>query len=280
MAQIIIFTGVGFSIPFRSIGAYQIANQLRNNGYTVQVVEYFPQILKIGFDKFLSILDRHVDEGTIWIGFSTTFLTPAMASSQTLFTKEQTEKIKNLVSSKKSKCRFVSGGAKAFKRDSGELFDTYIEGYADTSVINFTKWCEDKNPFFKYTVEDGCVIVNDDITASTFNFSTDKFSWHQSDAIDYREGLPIEISRGCIFRCNFCSFPLNGKKKLDYLKETEILKNQFLKNYERYRTTNYVYLDDTHNDSVEKLEILYDNVYSKLPFKINFVTLSLCVSSK
>jgi len=101
MAQIIIFTGVGFSIPFRSIGAYQIANQLRNNGYTVQVVEYFPQILKIGFDKFLSILDRHVDEGTIWIGFSTTFLTPAMASSQTLFTKEQTEKIKNLVSSKK-----------------------------------------------------------------------------------------------------------------------------------------------------------------------------------
>jgi hypothetical protein len=272
MAQIIIFTGVGFSIPFRSIGAYQIANQLRNNGYTVQVVEYFPQILKIGFDKFLSILDRHVDEETIWIGFSTTFLTPAMASSQQLFTKEQTEKIKNLISLKKSKCRFVSGGAKAFKRDSGELFDTYIEGYADISVINFTKWCEGKNPFFKYTVEDECVIVNDDITASTFNFSTDKFSWHQSDAVDYREGLPIEISRGCIFRCNFCSFPLNGKKKLDYLKETEILKNQFLKNYQRYRTTNYVYLDDTHNDSVEKLEILYDNVYSKLPFKINFVT--------
>jgi radical SAM superfamily enzyme YgiQ (UPF0313 family) len=33
-----------------------------------------------------------------------------------------------------------------------------------------------------------------------------------------------------------------------------------------------MYGDDTHNDSVQKLEYLYNNVYSKLPFKIKFST--------
>jgi radical SAM superfamily enzyme YgiQ (UPF0313 family) len=28
--------------------------------------------------------------------------------------------------------------------------------------------------------------------------------------------LPIEIARGCIFKCKFCSYPLNGKQNLDF----------------------------------------------------------------
>jgi radical SAM superfamily enzyme YgiQ (UPF0313 family) len=80
----------------------------------------------------------------------------------------------------------------------------------------------------------------------------------------------MEIARGCIFNCAFCAYPLNGRKKLDYLKDPIILREQLQENYDRFGTTHYWFLDDTFNDSVEKLEILYNGVFAKLPFKVNF----------
>ena len=46
----------------------------------------------------------------------------------------------------------------------------------------------------------------------------------------------------------------------------------FITNYEKYGITKYYYGDDTHNDSMHKLEFLYNEIYSKLPFKIEFAT--------
>jgi hypothetical protein len=48
------------------------------------------------------------------------------------------------------------------------------------------------------------------------------------------------------------------------------LRDLFIENYERFGTTRYTYSDDTHNDSPQKLEELYNEVYSRLPFKIKF----------
>lgn len=57
---------------------------------------------------------------------------------------------------------------------------------------------------------------------------------------------------------------------MDYLKSPTVLRNQFIDNYERFGVTNYFFLDDTFNDSVEKLQILHDEVFAKLPFKVSF----------
>lgn len=271
MAQIIIFTGVQDLIPFRTMGAYQVAHRLRENGYTVQVVEYFPQIKNHNFNILLKILNKFVNEDTLWIGFSSTFITNNSADSR-IFTDSEADIIKDLVHNVAPKCRFVIGGAKSYLRNSSKLFDTYIEGYADASVIRFTKWLQGKDPFFQFTKEGDILAVVNDPKASTYDFTNSTFKWHPSDFIDSGEGLPIEISRGCIFKCGFCSFPLNGKNKLDYIRNSEVLVEQFIENYNNYGTTNYVFVDDTHNDSSEKLTVLYEQVYSKLPFKINFAT--------
>ena len=81
--------------------------------------------------------------------------------------------------------------------------------------------------------------------------------------------LPIEISRGCIFKCSFCSFPLNGKKKLDYIRSAKLIAEEMRYNYDRYGTTAYLFTDDTFNDTTQKLQALLDEV-RKLPFKIKF----------
>jgi radical SAM superfamily enzyme YgiQ (UPF0313 family) len=280
MPQIILFTGSTLNHMVRSIGAYQIASRLRYHGYTVQVIDYFPTIFNSRNNLILNILNHYVSKDTLWVGFSSTFFdnnistTDAKRSNydeEVFFNSIRTKEIKELIYSINPKCKIVLGGSKAAFLKIPAFIDYYVEGYADNSVISLTQYLENKNPFFQFVLNsDGSRSISNDQTAALFDFSNYEFSWHESDSISISEALPIEISRGCIFKCAFCTYPLNGKKKLDYIKSPEILLNEFKRNYELFGTTNYIYSDDTHNDSVEKLEMLYDKVYSKLNFKISF----------
>jgi radical SAM superfamily enzyme YgiQ (UPF0313 family) len=290
MAQIIIFTGSSRTDPrkfkdpdntvynsLRAIGAYQIADVLRHHNYSVQVIDNFPLIVNFNFDLVIDILKSHVDRSTLWIGFSSTFFEDEISQTDKIFENsillnlEQIETIKSVVYERSPKCKFILGGAKSWRRNGSELINYYVEGYADDSVIALTKYLEEKNPFFQFAINhDGSRTISNDRNALNFEFTNFKFKWHASDYIFQQESLPIEIARGCIFKCAYCSYPLNGKKKLDYIKDPEILKEEFTRNYELYGTTDYFYSDDTHNDNPLKLELLYDQVYSKLNFKINF----------
>jgi radical SAM superfamily enzyme YgiQ (UPF0313 family) len=294
MAQILIFTGIIRS-SIRPIGAYQLASILRSNGYSVQVIDFFPDILKKGVHVVHEIIKKYVNKDTIWVGFSSTFLYDILGNrkSGAIFTADEFLSIRNSVREINQETKFVLGGGKSLYRDPSNViirndiknklgkekiscsdyFDCYIEGYSDSSVVKYTMFCQKNNPFLSYQKnDDGSISIVNDHKAISFDFSNYNFNWHNDDYIFKNEALPIEISRGCIFKCSFCSFPLNGKKKLDYLKSPEILIDHFLNNYEKYGTTDYIYMDDTHNDSVDKLEILYEKVYSKLPFKIKFGT--------
>ena len=71
MANIVLCGGISWSqVLMRPIGIYQLANVLRKNGYTVQVIDYFPYIADQGVETVKQIFDKFVDADTIWIGFS------------------------------------------------------------------------------------------------------------------------------------------------------------------------------------------------------------------
>ena len=299
MAQVILCAGISFLTYMRPVGTYQLANILRNEGYTVQVIDSFPYIAKKGYQTVIDLFEHFVQEDTLWIGFSTTWfkkldgtnsdLDPSavykdvksIVDNTVLFSNEELTYIKRAVLKKSPKCKFVIGGGRAimghFKPealpfiDSGPYIDCYIEGYADTSVVKWTKFLEGKNPFMQIKRNpDLSYRIDDDHKAATFDYNNHKFTWDERDLVNPGEALPMEIARGCIFKCNFCAYPLNGRKKLDYLKDPAIILDQLVENYERFGTTKYWFLDDTFNDSPEKLEILYNQVFSKLKFKLNF----------
>lgn len=303
MANVIIFTGTSRTDPAkvydkqdqaaavltRPLGAYQIANILRLQGYTVQVVDRYHWLIRNRpQDLWFNIISKFVGEDTLWIGWSNTFWEAAPRRKSTLdnsyeqpaagaigFTNKGLKGLQELRKRINPNIKFVMGGGKTWRMSQQDFrfFDYYFEGYSDHMVVEFTNWLAgkgDKPP--TRPADDMSEIVDYDKRGDKFDFNNHVHCWHETDYLEHGEPLPIEISRGCIFRCAYCSFPLNGKKKLDYIRDAGLLREEFVRNYELYGTTKYMYGDDTHNDSPEKLEFLYNEVYSKLPFKIEFAT--------
>jgi hypothetical protein len=305
MAQIIICAGISVIPYIRPVGTFQLANVLRQSGYTVQVIDQYPWVAHLGLDVVKQLLDKFVGPDTLWIGYSSTWFrkieqviphspmawhlpsksgeTPGNESLKTntlLFTDEEIHDLRAFVHKKNPNVKFVLGGARSPKGRIAlfsPLVDIYIEGYADNTVLRLSKYLEGKIPSLdakpvKYGGKEipDVYMINDDVKAESFDYNNFKFSWHDSDLVNWGETLPMEIARGCIFNCAFCSYPLNGRKKMDYLKDPLILREQIIENYERFGTTNYFFLDDTFNESVDKLEILAEHTFSKLDFRPRF----------
>ena len=77
-----------------------------------------------------------------------------------------------------------------------------------------------------HLLEHSPTIIKDDPINKTFSIETLGHKFIEQDCILPNETLPLEVSRGCIFKCSFCAFPLNGKTKLDYLRSPEYIKNE------------------------------------------------------
>lgn len=290
MAQVIICGGIALIPYIRPVGAFQIANVLRDHGYTVQVIDQFPWIAHLGKEKTIEVLKHFVGPETLWIGFSSNWLRKIgpngtvsltqwsqeeRVAEMLMFTPQDWQDIKQSLCENSPNLKFVVGGAKSNLARSGwfqNVFDYSVEGYGDIKSIELTRWLETgENPPEMVVNQDGSETLHLNPKADGFDFKNHKFTWQPEDLVNKGEALPIEISRGCIFSCAFCAYPLNGRKNLfDYLKDPAILRAQFIENYEKFETTRYFFLDDTFNDNVEKLEVIHREVFSKLPFKIEF----------
>jgi len=299
--QTIIFSDVLAPGYGKSAGAYRIASELRSNGFTCQVVDFFAHL---SINQIYSIIDTLATSDTLWVGFSTTFFFTLDESidAQNQSPDERNEKIffdkvpypivdmktgypfsasimKDIfryIRSKSSTIKIVIGGGRSQQAafHDGSILnkvwgDYYVHGFADESVTVLTKWLIDKsNPEPKFSgFYNNFIDSNKEYDYQEFNKSSLHFQ--KNDVIGSTEFIPIEIARGCIFKCKFCCFPLLGKKRGDYTKTKETLQEEFIRNYENFGTTNYMFMDETINDSMEKVEFLYD-VISTLPFKIKW----------
>lgn len=293
--NVIIFTDNMAKLFSRAAGAYRLATELRKAGYTVQVIDH---LLLLGLNRTLKLLDKFVGSETLFVGFSTTFMNvneDYIRTKSNRFSYEdklsksrflnsmryasvglpiidaELKSIKDKIKTINPKAKLVLGGARIVTQDFFQsYFDAYIFGYADATIVEYAKFLEEKKPFFQSKkLKNGALLVDYDLEAKTFNFSDSKIEYHESDKILSEEVLPIEIARGCIFKCKFCAFRLNGKGKFDYMKSQDILYEEFLTNYEKFGTTHYLFCDDTYNDSIQKLEYIA-KIVQRLPFKIQY----------
>lgn len=278
MAQCIIIAGgtrmsPTVSMVRRHLGPYRIASTLIENGFDCVVLD-FTQYFSI--QEIINAVSKHLTEETLWVGISSTFMFgpwDTQNKRQNMYPYLELNEVDLLFKHIKdnSTAKLVYAGGRASKDDPN--IDCTIGGYGDNAVIAYTKHLKYNEPLLHFTS------ANPDNPNSIFidsaqypepdvkNLST--HWWRDDFNIIPGEALPIELARGCIFKCKFCGYSLIGKKKGTYTRDTYQVRDDLIRTWEKHGTTNYFIVDDTFNDDNDKLDALHE-VFTSLPFKINF----------
>jgi|GEM_PF-1330342 len=288
MAEIILFSDVNGALGVsRYAGPYRLATELRMNGFEVQVIEFFASI---GVDTIKKIIQVHVDKNTLFVGFSATLWTKYLTDQEmedtytsnkksirsiivdsmvSLFpyNDDEMKEIINEIHRNNSKTKIVVGGYKAANSYNTSNINFWILGQGEVATVKLARHLKFDEDLKCISTDWGNILTDKMYPYDSFSTSTIK--WHSSDFLFKGENVPIETARGCIFKCSFCAFNLNGKKFGDYTKCKDTLQKELIHNYETYGISEYMISDDTLNDSMKKVEFLY-NVITSLPFKINF----------
>jgi radical SAM superfamily enzyme YgiQ (UPF0313 family) len=255
----IIFTDLSGPIWSRSIGAYRFANTFLKHDRYVKVIDC---ITDFNDEEIDTLLNNIFHPNLEFIGFSTTFLNYHQNASENIRNNRNEnflviKKIVQFVKKTYPDLKIIFGGATS---NSYQYLmpDLIVNGYSEnlTSEIDSHLKCSYQSHVLK---------------SNNLNFNLEDIEvvYHKDDFIFNKETLTIEISRGCRFKCKFCNYPLNGRKANTYLKDSESLYNELLRNYEDYKITSYFFSDDTFNESVEKLKYVQE-ILDRLPFKIQF----------
>lgn len=275
----------------RYIGPYVIANNLRKAGYTVVVIDWFTEK-----ENFFEYLENFIDSNTIAIGLSSTFLTQSVSHLykdgnkplRTDLTKNYfngylwqnnstdfinwCQTLRDLLDKYNTNCKIVLGGAKSqflFKNklnnaDAYKNIDYVITGAADTSMVYLCD-CISDNTAPQYVESNGIKFIHSNLV--TPYDACESMEWQPSDAVGYKEALPIEISRGCVFSCKFCHY----EKRKSTRKPIADLKTELTRNYELYGTQFYHFCDDCFNDNPDKVYEIC-NMIQTLNFPIEWIS--------
>ena len=277
--NVILFTSVvrpspEMAVSMPAIGAYKLANTLRKSGYSCLVIHHTSEYTT---DEIFKLLDNAVSDETYLIGFSTTFYnkitvsgTPVdiLGENFNLFPQgtEFDDQIFSYIKQLNNKIKVTVGGPLIRENLKCKYADFLVLGYAEANIVNLVDHIKNGVPLKNsYRNANNNKIIINNVLADGYEFTKDTMAWLPEDVVNHTK-LPIEIGRGCIFNCAFCSYPMNGKQKLDFIKEAKILGDELLYNYNNYGITRYSIVDDTFNDSVEKLIQLRD-VIKALPFQ-------------
>lgn len=295
--NVIIFTDTNGAMGFgRYAGPYRIATVLREAGYTCQVIDMFGEF---EFDVIMQLINKFVSDDTLWVGFSTTLMSAERNSremkldleaeqnsilqgilhnKQTVdswragvwpFPNKQMRAMTQRIKEINPKTQLVMGGSKAQRLTSFDIMDWYVWGEADLSSVVLTRHIEDpeNNPIIYDNFNGGKRVIGDNYHPGPM--ADKKIKWHESDLIFPEESLPIELSRGCAFKCAYCGFKNLGQKGEDYLKDISVFREEVIENYNRWGTRSYMLSDDTFNDTTAKVQ-RYAECIQELPFEFTW----------
>lgn len=272
----------------RYMGPYALANGLETHGIKTVVIDYLHRI-----QDFYSFFESFLTSETLIVGVSTTFLceplsketlnsktfswitassylkTPPMAENPIVFDR-WLKKIREIINKKSPNAKIIVGGAKV-----QSLFNYGAELFTD---IDYVAWggvdhvmhlmYEDlkRTGQIKHFMHNDRKII-DTISEYKQIKGCPTMKWQSGWAIQDNEALPIEISRGCKFDCKFCHY----EKKESFIKDIEILRTEFISNYEKFGTQFYHFCDDCFNDHPNKVKAVCEMILS-LPFSIEWVS--------
>lgn len=276
--DIILFTDCSSRFWYsRPAGAYRIASELRSEGYSVKVIDHAVDWFTVS-GELAKVLNKIIGENTLFAGFSGTFFGYEEKNTETDYStrlRSSMDRIPSPFPCSKLQfdlwCKFfkkkwpnvklVYGGAKAMTSlELNESFDYMVLGLADRTVVDLASHLKFKTPLKFNLTGKKWKIIDYDVKGLSFNFPNSYTKYEETDHVFPGEVLAIETSRGCMFKCSFCAYPLlgRGKNNPDYKKGTTVLAEEFKRNWDQHKTARYIVTDDTFNETTEKLQSVLD----------------------
>ena len=234
------------SATMRPISSYQLAWWLRKHNIESQVIE-FTQLMSS--EQLVRLIEQCMDSSTHSICVSTVFwpMNPTVIPEPIKSTLE-------IIKKKYPNLSIVAGGPNVHRFDpSNTIFDVKITGDGEDKLLSY---CQEKK--YKLTLPN-----------QKFDIVHDEHRYSEKDLILSHEAVPMELGRGCIFKCKFCSSANIGKAKGTYQRGYDYIFDEIKYNYEKFGTTHYMFLDDTVNEDEEKINYIA-NISKRLGVQITW----------
>ncbi len=265
MYNAILIGGLSFDRHGRPLGLFRLRTSVERSGYSVKVIDYASVF---DSNQLLNLLSKLVTPATKVIGISGSWF--HQNQSNTWATDDFFKALRKIF----PEVKIVTGGTKittipVLYNNS----DWFLTGFSDISFVHLLDHLLGKKVNLKYFQDsNGVRIIESDIHYKVEDMDSLETVYKKEDSFLPYQPLSIEISRGCIFKCAFCTHPFLGKKSYDYIRSPESISNELKRNYELFGTTRYFISDDTFNDSIEKLDRVRKAIeLSKIP-KFEFVS--------
>ncbi len=234
----------------RTNGVYRVAHILRQNNWDVEVIDF---ALDWSLDELKAIANSRVTSNTKFFGTSHIF--GWWEPSMDVFFQWAKDKwgIK------------VISGSSTNPLYNSSTIDYYIQGFGENAILAVLKWLFSNGERPRFWYNTGKRILNANVEYPALPMKDLTVLYEARDFIQPEEWLSVEFARGCLFKCDFCNFPLLGVKE-DTSRDADNFDLEMRINYDKWGVENYTVSDETFNDRPSKISKFAD-VVEKLPFE-------------
>lgn len=218
---------------YRYLGPYQIASWLRQNDVPTQVVDF---VTYWSDEQLKKIVDKFVTNECKLVCFSPFVLPYTASDNLKKFISYKWNLLAKLCKDKN--VNTLLGGPTAYEplmdlKYIDKVWTTYGEDY----VLSLVKETNKK-----------------------FDITSDVMKFADNDILIPGESLPMEWSRGCVFKCKYCRYHNIGKKKTDHLKDPIKILETIEYNSTKFGTRNWTVTDDTLNAARNTIKELHQSL--------------------
>lgn len=267
--QVVLLTDIADTPGYgKYAGTYKLATEIRKSGFSCQIIDNYTWY---SLDKLKLLIKKFITHNTLVLGISCT-LNEKRIDGKVLHWGIPDHQLEDLILFAKNlnpNIKVLAGGSRITAYSNWEYIDYTVVNKGDIAIIKILNHLKNNEPLISKRINNTVMVNGDDYFYSQDEFNKSFIEYQSNDIILPNESIPVEIARGCIFSCAYCHFDLIGKRIGDWTKHPSILTNEFIRNYELFGTTHYMFSDELINESVDKLKML-QQVISKLSFQINY----------
>jgi radical SAM superfamily enzyme YgiQ (UPF0313 family) len=237
----------------RGAGAHRMASHLRQNGWDIEVIDYAAEWT---LEEFQELCRSRITHKTKFISSSLIFCDETIIEQFNLFFHWFKLKYPHIP--------IVAGSRDMFTSYNLNV-DYIVTGYGELGGLELLNKLAGKPNTANITEKNiwgkDVKFVSCDHNHPANTMTDLKVLYENRDFLIPNDFLSIEMSRGCMFKCKFCAFHFIGRKE-PHLRDIDTLTYELQRNYDNWGITNYQIVDETVNESSDKIAKIANSIDS------------------